>query len=45
MEGLERELRHHDLWFVGELDSRRFRVWVKRIDALDPDGLSGSRHD
>ena len=43
--GLERELRHRELWLVGELDSRRIRTWVKRIDALDPDGLSGSRDD
>jgi hypothetical protein len=43
--GLERELRYRELWLVGELDSGRFRVWVKRIDALDPDGVSGCRHD
>jgi hypothetical protein len=42
---LERELRKRKLWLVGELNSRRFRIWVERIDRLDPDGLSGSRHD
>jgi hypothetical protein len=43
--GLERELRHRELLLVGELASRRIRTWVKRIDSLDPDGLSGSRND
>lgn len=41
---LERELRRREIWCIGELDPRRFRIWAERLDTLDPDGLAGVRH-